>query len=121
MHLELGEISTFIVSLPKVAKEPLHKISAVELLNAMRVQAFRSIREEEVLKVIKSISENDQSVVNLSKIIFPLTYKITAKLLLAVVGDVVKLMGAFNIADMFPSFKLLEVIGGRRQKLEKIQ
>ncbi|KAI5660685.1 hypothetical protein M9H77_20008 [Catharanthus roseus] len=168
MHLKLGEISTFIVSSPEIAKEImnehdiifasrpsllgpkilnyncsdiafspygdywryLRKICTVELLTPRRVQTFRSIREEEVLKMIKSISENDQSVVNLSKLIFPLTYKITAKAAFgkrnkyhedfeAVVEDVVKLMGAFNIADMFPSFKLLEVISGRKQKLEK--
>ncbi|KAL3509662.1 hypothetical protein ACH5RR_029063 [Cinchona calisaya] len=35
-------------------------------------------------------------------------------------GDVVKLMGGFNIAHMYPSIKVLERITGIRSKLERV-
>ncbi|XWS51768.1 hypothetical protein CRYUN_Cryun11dG0011500 [Craigia yunnanensis] len=117
MHLQLGEISTVIVSSPAVAKEVmkthdinfsyrpaldvpkittydftniafapygnywrhLRKVCNTELLSATRVQSFRSIREEEVLNLIKSIHESDGKPINLSEKIYSMTYGITAR------------------------------------------
>ncbi|XWS51764.1 hypothetical protein CRYUN_Cryun11dG0011200 [Craigia yunnanensis] len=140
MHLQLGEVSTVIVSSPAVAKEVmkthdinfsyrpaldvpkittydftniafapygnywrhlrkvcntellsatrapygnywrhLRKVCNTELLSATRVQSFRSIREEEVLNLIKSIHESDGKPINLSEKIYSMTYGITAR------------------------------------------
>uniref|UniRef100_A0A5B7CAQ3 Premnaspirodiene oxygenase-like n=1 Tax=Davidia involucrata TaxID=16924 RepID=A0A5B7CAQ3_DAVIN len=57
----------------------LRKICIVELLSPKRVQTFRSIREEEVFNLIRSIHSNARSPINLSKKIFALTYGITAR------------------------------------------
>lgn len=108
----------------------IRKICTMELLTAKRVQGFRSIREDEVLNMIRSITY-EGSGVNLSKMIFSLTYGITAQAafgkktkyqdeFLMVMEDVVKIIGRISIADMYPSFKIVEVISGLRHKLEKI-
>lgn len=108
MHLQLGEVSTVIVSSPEVAKEVmkthdinfsyrpalavpkittyvftniafapygnywrhLQKVCTTELLSEARVQSFRSIREEEVLNLIKTINESNGKPFNLGEKIF---------------------------------------------------
>lgn len=168
MHLQLGEISTFVVSSAEVAKEvmnehdiifasrpnllgtriisynatdiafspygdywrQLRKICTRELLSPKRVQTFQSIREEAVLDMITSIALQRGSVVNLSKEIFSLTYRVTAQAafgkqnkhqeeFISIMVDIVELVAGFNIADMYPSVKILERISGMRQKLER--
>ncbi|CAK9166890.1 unnamed protein product [Ilex paraguariensis] len=109
----------------------LRKICTVELLNSNRVQGFRSIREEEVLHLIRSISPDWRSPINLSKKIFSLTYGITARAafgkkntdqeaFVSLVEEVVKLAGGFSLCDMYPSFKFLQLISGMRPRLEKL-
>ncbi|KAI3862157.1 hypothetical protein MKX03_013571, partial [Papaver bracteatum] len=136
MHLQLGEVSAIVVSSPKVAElfmkthdlnfsdrpqiiaaqimsygctdvafspygtywRQLRKIFMVELLGAKRVQAFKSIREEEVSNFIQSISSKAGAPVNL-------TEKISSNIYI-------------DIADIFPSLKLLHVLVGTKAKLE---
>ncbi|KAL4298599.1 hypothetical protein S83_057306 [Arachis hypogaea] len=57
----------------------LMKICTMELLTTKRVQSFRFIRQEEVSEMVKTISESEGSIVNLSKKIFSLTYGIAAR------------------------------------------
>lgn len=122
MRLQLGEISTIVVSSPEIAKEVLikndivfaqrphliglsiitynsrdislspygsywrqvRKICTTELLNAKQVQSFRSIREEEVSTLVKSIAENE------------------------------------GAPDVFPSVKGLQAITGMKQRFERL-
>ncbi|XP_026407054.1 cytochrome P450 71D8-like [Papaver somniferum] len=107
----------------------LRKILMVELLGAKRVQAFKSIREEEVSNFIQSISSNAGAPVNLSEKISSLTIDMVSR---AAFGkkcndkeafilhmlEVTKLAGGFDIADIFPSLKLLHVLIGTKAKLE---
>lgn len=167
MHLQLGEISTVVVSSADAAKDILNKFDAifanrpilltptilfynntdisfspcgdywrqlrkictVELLNARRVQMFQSIRQDEVLNMIKSISSQEGSAVNLTAKLYSLTSRITARAafgkrskyhdeFLSLMDDVVILASGFNIVDMYPSFKILERITRIRHKLE---
>ncbi|KAL3518616.1 hypothetical protein ACH5RR_021205 [Cinchona calisaya] len=108
----------------------LRKICTLELLSAKRVLTFRSIREEEVFDVIKSISLQEGSIVNLTTKISSMTYSITAKAafgkrskyhdeFMSAMKDVVRLLSGFSIADMYPSVKILERITGIREKLER--
>ncbi|WKA12604.1 hypothetical protein VitviT2T_029975 [Vitis vinifera] len=62
MDLQLGEVSTIIVSSPETAKG--------ELFTAKPVQFFQSIREEEVSGLVRSISLNIRSPINLAKELF---------------------------------------------------
>ena len=57
----------------------LRKICVTELLSAARVHSFLSIREEEVLNLIKTIQANDGLPVDLSEKVFSMTYAITAR------------------------------------------
>ncbi|XP_048234792.1 premnaspirodiene oxygenase-like isoform X3 [Ricinus communis] len=130
MHLQLGEVSNFVISSPEAAREvmkthdisfaqrpfvlaasivmynfkdivfapygdqwrQLRKICILELLSLKRVQSFRSVREEEVLFLVNSISSNAGSPINLG----------------------------FSVADTFPSFKFLHGLTGIRRKLERL-
>ncbi|XWS51769.1 hypothetical protein CRYUN_Cryun11dG0011500 [Craigia yunnanensis] len=167
MHLQLGEISTVIVSSPAVAKEVmkthdinfsyrpaldvpkittydftniafapygnywrhLRKVCNTELLSATRVQSFRSIREEEVLNLIKSIHESDGKPINLSEKIYSMTYGITARtafgkkckdqeLYIASITELTKLLSGFCLTDFYPSVKVLQLFSGIKQKVE---
>ncbi|EOY12081.1 Cytochrome P450 71D10, putative [Theobroma cacao] len=166
MQLQLGEISTIVVSSPEIAEDVLRthgivfaqrpqllsmsiitygfrdigmapygdywrqvrKICTVELLTAKQVQSFHSIRQEEVSALVKSVSSNEGSQINLSNKIFSLTYGITSRAAFgnkckdqetfsSTIREVVKLISGFSIADMYPSFRVLQLISGLRQKL----
>ena len=109
----------------------IRKISILELLSAKRVQSFRSVREEEVLNLVRSISSQEGVSINLTESIFSLTFSIISR---AAFGKKCKDQeafsvtlekfagsgGGFTIADVFPSIKLLHVVSGIRHKLEKI-
>lgn len=109
----------------------LRKICIMELLSPKRVQKFRSIREEEVSNLIRSLYSNGNSPVNLSKKIFSLTYGITGRAALgeknrdqdefiALVEVILKVVAGFSVAELYPSVKFLQVISGSRPRLEKM-
>ncbi|GAV84819.1 p450 domain-containing protein [Cephalotus follicularis] len=110
----------------------LRKILTMELLGASRVQLFRSVREEEVSNLIRSISSYDGLPINLSERIFSTNYGITSKAafgkkcsvqdqedFISVAKETGKLASGFRVADFYPSIKLLETISGVRPKCEK--
>ncbi|MBA0752144.1 hypothetical protein Gogos_001008 [Gossypium gossypioides] len=169
MHLQLGEISTVIVSSPEVAKEVtkthdinfsyrpamevprvytydftniafapygnywryLRKVCNTELLTASRVQSFRSIREAEVLNLVKTIHESEGEPVNLSNLIFSMTYGIVARAAFGKkckdqqtyidsITELTKLLSGFSLSDFYPSIKPLELFSGMKTKVEKM-
>ncbi|XP_038686581.1 cytochrome P450 71D9-like [Tripterygium wilfordii] len=169
MHLQLGELSTIVVSSPEVAKEvmkthdisfasrpyilaidvlfyntsnmgfspygdywrQMRKILTVELLTGRRVQALRSIREEEVSEFVKSISSNARSKINLSEMLICLTYAIISKTafggscekhgaFVPLLREIVEVTSGFGLTDMFPSIKLFHLISETRTHLEKL-
>lgn len=109
----------------------MRKICTMELLSPKRVESFRYIREEEVVDLIKTISLNEGSVINLSDKIFSLTYGITSRAafgrkskdkqaFLSIVRKILELASGFCLSDMYPSSKVLELLSGMRIKLEKL-
>ncbi|XP_031253327.1 cytochrome P450 71D10-like [Pistacia vera] len=169
MHLQLGEVSTVVVSSAEIAREvlkthdlnfadrpflvslklvtydhtdiafapygnywrQLRKIATIELLSARRVQSLRSVREEEVSNLIKSIQANEGSVINLSDEIVKFTYGITARAafgerckdeeaFLSCVLEIIEAGAGFSIVDFYPSVKAIQVISGMDLKLEKL-
>ncbi|KAK2378033.1 cytochrome P450 71D10 [Trifolium repens] len=109
----------------------IRKICVVQLLSAKRVQSFRSIREEEVSNLVKSISANEGSVVNLTRMIYTLTNGIVARAcfgkrnkhqqeFISAIDETVSLLGGFCIADLYPSIKILQRVNRTKTKIEKI-
>ncbi|KAE8679155.1 Cytochrome P450 71D8 [Hibiscus syriacus] len=169
MHLQLGEISTVVVSSPEVAREVmkthdinfsyrpaldvpkiytydftniafapygpywrhLRKVCTTELLSASRVQSFRSIREEEVLNLVKTIHEGGGKLVNISSKIFSLTYGVVARAAFGgkckdqetyidSITELTKLLAGFCVSDFFPSIKVLKHLNGVEKKVLKM-
>lgn len=109
----------------------MRKICMLELLSMKRVQSFRAIREEEVSNLMESISCKVGSPVNLTELIFPMTYSITSRAafgkknndqetFLVAVKEIVDLASGFSVSDLFPSIDLLQVLSGARPRLEKV-
>ncbi|EHA8590968.1 Premnaspirodiene oxygenase [Cocos nucifera] len=102
----------------------LRKICILELLSHKRVQAFQSIREEEVMNLIRSISSTkNASPVNFSKKIFSMTNGMTTRAVignkckdqrafLAALTESIKAAGGFNLADLFPSSSIVSLVSG---------
>ncbi|KAG8502825.1 hypothetical protein CXB51_000470 [Gossypium anomalum] len=82
----------------------LRKICVLEMLSLKRVQSFTPIREEELSKLIRAISSKAGSPINLSQMLYFLTFEIVLK----------------TAFDLFPSLKFLEYLTGLRPKLERL-
>jgi cytochrome P450 len=109
----------------------LRKICVIELLSVKRVQSFRSIREEEVSDLVKSISASEGSVVNLTHKIFAMTYGITARAAFgkkskhqqafkSALQEIVFLLGGNCIVDLYPSIIMLQRVSWAKTKMEKL-
>lgn len=109
----------------------LRKICTMELFSVKSVQKFRHIRESEVSNLIKTISQNLGSTINLGKEFFTLTIGITAragfgkrvgeeKVFAVLIQELVDLSSGFSVADMYPSVKFLHLISRVRPRLEKV-
>ncbi|KAI5397334.1 hypothetical protein KIW84_063230 [Lathyrus oleraceus] len=109
----------------------LRKMCVMELLSVKRVQSFRSIREEEVLDLVKSITASEGSVVNLSHKVFEMTFGITARAAFgkrskhqeafrSALDEMLTLMGGFCIADLYPSIKILQKMSTVKKKYQKL-
>ncbi|KAG8636964.1 hypothetical protein MANES_15G061200v8 [Manihot esculenta] len=110
----------------------MRKICTLELLTGKRVKSFRSIREEEMSKLIRSLSSSAGSPINFSKMFSSLTYSITSRAAFgkiwkgeetfkSAVKKLIQLAGGFTLADVYPSIKLLHVISTTRPKLERLR
>ncbi|KAL1538032.1 cytochrome P450 71D9-like [Salvia divinorum] len=110
----------------------LRKICAAELLNAGRVQSFRSIREEENTNMCKWIASRRGSPIDLSERLYMSSYDVTARasieakteereIVISVLMQTIKLGSGFIMADLFPSIKLLPLITGARFKIQRMR
>ncbi|KAF5175432.1 Cytochrome p450 [Thalictrum thalictroides] len=107
----------------------VRRICVTELLSAKRVQSFWSVREEEVSNLIGRITLVAGSQINISEQIFTLINDITARAafgktckdkeaFISEIKEFVRLASGFNVVDLFPSMKFLEVISGIKSKIE---
>ncbi|XP_065862569.1 desmethyl-deoxy-podophyllotoxin synthase-like [Euphorbia lathyris] len=111
----------------------LRKICILELLSAKRVQSYRSIREEEVSNLIRTISSSFLGKsFNFSRKLFSLTYGIAGRAtfgkkckdqeeFIPLAEEMTEAAGGFGLADLFPSIKLLHVISGTRSKIMRLR
>ena len=109
----------------------LRRICSLELLGPKRVRSFQSIREEEVMNLIRYISTNTGCCVNLSEKVASMTSAITARAafgekckdqeeFISLIKKLVRVAEGFVVFDLFPSQKWLHVISGAKPKLEKL-
>ncbi|CAM8891387.1 unnamed protein product [Rhodiola kirilowii] len=109
----------------------MRKLSVQELLSVKRVQSFRSIREEEMANLVRTIQEKAGQQVNFSEKIFAWTYSVTARAafgkkvarqdeFINLITESTRLSSGFDISDMFPSVKILSRVSPMRPKLEKL-
>ncbi|MED6192821.1 hypothetical protein PIB30_013712 [Stylosanthes scabra] len=110
----------------------LRKICTLELFTTKRVKSFQPIREEEFTNLMTRIASAKGSTVNLTEEVLSTIYTITSRAAfgmkckdqekyISVIKAVVMLGGGFDLGDLFPSSKWLQVITGMRPKLEKKQ
>lgn len=90
----------------------------------MHVESFQPIREEELSSLIRWIASKEGSTINLTEKMFSTTYGITSRAafgkkfidqekFICVVKQAIELSGAgFNVADFFPSVKMLHLVRG---------
>ncbi|XLR36900.1 hypothetical protein S83_021560 [Arachis hypogaea] len=110
----------------------VRKICTMELLTVKRVQSFRHIREAEVSELVKTISQSEGSIFNLSQKILSMTYGTTARIafgkkysyqevFISSFEEALQIGGENRIADLYPSIRgLLEMMSRDKTKLEEL-
>ncbi|XP_050218060.1 desmethyl-deoxy-podophyllotoxin synthase-like [Mercurialis annua] len=110
----------------------MRKICMLELLTARRVQSFRSIREEEVSKLMRSLSSSAAgSPINFGKMFSAVSYSIISRaavgkiwkgeeILIPIAKKVAEAAGGFALADLYPSIKLLHWLSRTVPRLKKL-
>ncbi|XP_057792633.1 salviol synthase-like [Salvia miltiorrhiza] len=106
----------------------LRKICTLELLSAKRVESFRSLREEVFVDLSRRFASMEGSEVNFSKEFGTATYAVIG---MAAVGDekqqhaslhhnveeMSDLSAGFDVAELFPSIKLLKLVSRLRRRV----
>ncbi|KAK9062923.1 hypothetical protein SSX86_020113 [Deinandra increscens subsp. villosa] len=110
----------------------MRKICVLELLSAKKVESFRSVREQVSWDLLDSITMQRSKAVNLTEMISIVMNTIICRvvvgrgcrdqeMLLKLINDAVHLSSGFDVADLFPSVKVLPLITGTRRKMMKIR
>nr|GMD44343.1 premnaspirodiene oxygenase-like [Ipomoea batatas] len=166
IHIQIGEISTVIVSSREMAKEflrthdltfasrpellatkilfynrsdivlspygdhwrQMRKICVTEVLNAKLIRSFSSIRSDEIHRLLTHVRSSLGSPLNFSERISLFTSSIICRStlgkvfigreeLLELVDEISALLGGFEFADVFPSWKLLHGLCGNKKRI----
>ncbi|KAL3357074.1 hypothetical protein AABB24_017649 [Solanum stoloniferum] len=170
MHLQLGEISTIVVSSLEMALEvmkihdlafasrpklvsidvicynstdivfspygdywrQMRKICFLELFAPKNVRSFSSIRKDEASRLVQFIqSSTCGEPINVTERMLWYQSSIPCKAafgellkdqekFIQLVKELMELAGGFNLADIFPSIKILQVLSGVRSRILKV-
>ncbi|KAL2548329.1 Cytochrome [Forsythia ovata] len=110
----------------------MRKLCILELLSTKNVRSFGSIRLDEAASLLKTIKSSSGKPINLTEQIFSFSSSMTCR---AAFGAVLKdkdtmillmkegtaLAGGFELADFFPSSKLLQVMSWNKSRLWKMR
>ncbi|XP_042010512.1 premnaspirodiene oxygenase-like [Salvia splendens] len=106
------------------------KLCINDLLSPKMVRLFQSIREEESGRLVNSLRESCGGTVNLSEKLFSYSSSITCRAafgsvsvdseaLIKMMVDSMKMVGGFEMADMFPSSRIICALSWRKVRLMK--
>lgn len=110
----------------------LRKICTLELLSTKRVQSFHSMRHEEMLKLAHSAASRAGTAVNLTVKAYDSAYGFTSRaafgsktkeqeLFVSLMQESIEMTSGFDIADVYPSIKLLQAMSRTKSRLSKLQ
>ncbi|KAL0393977.1 UNVERIFIED_CONTAM: cytochrome [Sesamum latifolium] len=110
----------------------LRKICILELLSAKNVRSFGYIRQEELSLLLESLRSTSGEAVNLTQKVFAFTGSVICRAalgkvtrdrdeLIELVKKAVAMAGGFELADLFPSSKLLHVLCWNKYKLLRMR
>ncbi|OIT40690.1 PREDICTED: premnaspirodiene oxygenase-like [Nicotiana attenuata] len=106
----------------------MRKVCTIELLSAKMVKSFGAIRQDELSSLISSIRSMRGSPVNITEKIVQFTNSVTCRAafgkmfkdrdeLIKLIKEVLLLGAGFDVADLFPSWKLLHKLSGAKSRL----
>ncbi|KAK7274025.1 hypothetical protein RIF29_15095 [Crotalaria pallida] len=109
----------------------LRKICRLELFTPKRINSFRPIREEEFTNLINKIASEKGSPINLTRAVLSTIYTITSRAafgkknqdqeeFISLTEEATAVSGGFDIGDLFPSARWLQLLTGLRPKLERL-
>ncbi|OIT02518.1 PREDICTED: premnaspirodiene oxygenase-like [Nicotiana attenuata] len=109
----------------------MRNLCVTELLSAKMVKSFSSIRNDEILSLVSSVHSMNGSVVNITEKILRFTNSVTCRStfgkvdkyqdeLINLLREVLDSLGGFDVADLFPSWKLLHKTSGVKSRLLKL-
>ncbi|KAL2525454.1 Cytochrome [Abeliophyllum distichum] len=110
----------------------MRKICIMELLSNKNVRAFGSIRVDEASHLLNSIQSSCGEPINLTEKVFSFTSSMTGRVtfgkvlkdkdtLIRLMKNGIALGGGLELADLFPSSKLLQVLSWNKRKLLKMR
>ncbi|XP_042038728.1 cytochrome P450 71D95-like [Salvia splendens] len=110
----------------------MRKICIVELLSSKNVKSFGYIRRDESSRLMKSLEASSGNAIDLTDKIFTFTSTITCRAafgkvmtdregLIALFKEAVAMAGGFELADLFPSWKLFSVLSWSKYKLWRMR
>ncbi|CAN1809154.1 Desmethyl-deoxy-podophyllotoxin synthase [Linum perenne] len=131
MHLQLGEVSTIVVSYGAYWHR-MRKICVQELLGANRVRSFLPTMKEEVDKIVRSVGSTRSSV-NVTRMLYSLGYSVISRSVFGetqvikhadafypVLKEIIRALEGSCLWDVFPSSNLARVLSeGRLKKLNR--
>ncbi|CAN1809174.1 Desmethyl-deoxy-podophyllotoxin synthase [Linum perenne] len=131
MHLQLGEVSTIVVSSGELANR-MRKICVQELLGVNRVKSFLPTMKEEVDKLVRGVGSTRSSV-NVSRMLYSMSYSVISRAVFGeiqhqehadafypVLKEILKALEGSCLWDLFPSSNLARVLSeGRLKKLNR--
>ncbi|XP_031131124.1 premnaspirodiene oxygenase-like [Ipomoea triloba] len=109
----------------------MRKICVVEVLSTRNVQGFSTIRRQEVSRLLDFIRLSGGRPVNLTEKVFQFTSSMTCRSafgcvfkeqdeFIALIKEVLILLGGFDVADIFPSLKFLHGLSGMKRKILRV-
>ncbi|KAL0323917.1 UNVERIFIED_CONTAM: cytochrome [Sesamum calycinum] len=110
----------------------MRKICILELLSAKNVRSFGYIRQEELSLLLESLRSSSGEAINLTQKVFAFTSSVICRAalgkvirdrdkLIEMLKKAVAMAGGFELADLFPSSKLLHVLCWNKYKLLRMR